>query len=434
MPGPAVADTSSPHPARPEVSPRSKPRWVERLKRWYLTAAVVLLNALLLLVVVNMSLSAVRYIRDRRPGLGQAALKRSTPLGRFGQHVLKAYPGKTEQEIASLIEEGRVAGFELFEYDPITQFRAKPFRGRYTNIAKEGFRLVRDQGPWPPPRNAINVFVFGGSTAFGSYVRDDETIASWLQSLAMQSRPSEPVFVYNFGQPGYISSQEGLLFYSLLLAGFVPDVAVFLDGLNDFVNGAGEPMFTQRLRRLMDGNDRRQTYGLADRLALVGALHSLRREPGEFRQAVQMDYQSEAFFDRVLSLWRANRRLVESIAKDFGVQSAFVWQPVPAYKYDVRHHMGYELYAGKPFPTHEVAFNYARMEGLRGELERNRNFLWLADMQEGRGENLYVDEVHYTAAFSRDIAQRICEFLDRQGFLRPTGAARRGSPASPDTP
>ncbi len=37
--------------------------------------------------------------------------------------------------------------------------------------------------------------------------------------------------------------------------------------------------------------------------------------------------------------------------------------------------------------------------------------LWLADMQENARENLYVDSVHYTAAFSKEIAGRICEFI-----------------------
>ena len=36
---------------------------------------------------------------------------------------------------------------------------------------------------------------------------------------------------------------------------------------------------------------------------------------------------------------------------------------------------------------------------------------WLADLQRDRSEPLYVDVAHYTAAFSRDIAQRIAGFV-----------------------
>ena len=47
------------------------------------------------------------------------------------------------------------------------------------------------------------------------------------------------------------------------------------------------------------------------------------------------------------------------------------------------------------------------MDTRRAELERQGNFFWLADIQEARRENLYVDRIHYSAAFSGDIAGEI---------------------------
>jgi hypothetical protein len=37
------------------------------------------------------------------------------------------------------------------------------------------------------------------------------------------------------------------------------------------------------------------------------------------------------------------------------------------------------------------------------------DFVWLADMQETRKEPLYLDAVHYTADFARDIAEEIAD-------------------------
>ena len=39
------------------------------------------------------------------------------------------------------------------------------------------------------------------------------------------------------------------------------------------------------------------------------------------------------------------------------------------------------------------------------------DFLWLADMQVGKTNNLYVDNIHYDAGFSREIARAIGTYL-----------------------
>jgi len=50
------------------------------------------------------------------------------------------------------------------------------------------------------------------------------------------------------------------------------------------------------------------------------------------------------------------------------------------------------------------------MESLRAQGQLGPNVLWLADIQLDKRENLYIDALHYTAAFSREIAGYICDF------------------------
>jgi hypothetical protein len=57
------------------------------------------------------------------------------------------------------------------------------------------------------------------------------------------------------------------------------------------------------------------------------------------------------------------------------------------------------------------------MDGMRGALDMPRHFLWLADMQKDKRENLFVDRVHYTAQFSAEIARRIVSFLENENLL-----------------
>ena len=47
----------------------------------------------------------------------------------------------------------------------------------------------------------------------------------------------------------------------------------------------------------------------------------------------------------------------------------------------------------------------------------NDRILWLGDMQAERHENLYVDSLHYTAAFTKDIAGEIRNALIARGLL-----------------
>src|SRR5439155_17899889 len=75
---------------------------------------------------------------------------------------------------------------------------------------------------------------FGGSTMWGTSQRDDHTIAAEaahrLQALA---GPNARVEVTNFGETGYVNTQELLQLMLELRAGHRPDVVVFYDGLNE---------------------------------------------------------------------------------------------------------------------------------------------------------------------------------------------------------
>lgn len=66
---------------------------------------------------------------------------------------------------------------------------------------------------------------------FGYEIRDDYTIASWLQKLLDSS--SYCTEVSNFGQIGYVSTQKMLALFVQLKRGNRPDIVIFYDGWND---------------------------------------------------------------------------------------------------------------------------------------------------------------------------------------------------------
>ncbi|RKZ05827.1 hypothetical protein DRQ25_15285 [Candidatus Fermentibacteria bacterium] len=114
-------------------------------------------------------------------------------------------------------------------YEPYVVWRADTSLYFEDEIGPDGFRITPVSNS---DSNAYKVFVFGGSTVWGTGVPDSSTIPSYLCEL-LQSSVSGPVDVRNFGQLGYVSTQEMIELCFQLRGGNVPDLVLFLDGMND---------------------------------------------------------------------------------------------------------------------------------------------------------------------------------------------------------
>jgi len=63
---------------------------------------------------------------------------------------------------------------------------------------------------------------------------------------------------------------------------------------------------------------------------------------------------------------------------------------------------------------------YSLLPASTGERKRRdpvEHFLWLADIQEGRRENLYLTDMHYRPVLAEQIADRISAALRERGLL-----------------
>ena len=392
----------------------------DKIKRLYTQGAIILLNTLILMLLLHAVCYVAIAIRHRSgsgPGPGPVAYGKA--------RVLQAYPGQAEADVLAMLHETWDEVGPRREYEALTEFKEAPFRGRYVNVDPAGFRAGKPQGPWPPDPANFNIFMFGGSTTFGYGVSDGETIPAAIQEL-LSKTPTRPVFVYNFGRGSYFSTQELMLYYSLLMKGSVPRVAIFLDGLNEFDYLAGDLEATPYLKSLVQEHRRGATKGglrsFLVNTSLGRAARWLRRRLEGRRPEPCPQGYNEDELARLCARWLTNKKLIEELSALFHVRPVFVWQPVPTYRYDyARYHLLRDL-GDEPLKKSNVPSRlaYALVERSRAALEQGNNFLWLADIQEERRENLYVDEIHYTAAFNKDIAARICGFLREKGF--PVGA------------
>jgi len=406
---------------------------LKRLPKLYAALGVLLLNTLLIFVCINVALLGYpAALAPPTPTIASGAPLQVYHLGPLRLDfdlARQAYPGRSDGAIIWLLLEthnlARVC-------DPVTKFREVPYLGENIHIDVAGYRWnAPHAAPFPPPTDAYTVFLFGGSTAFGFGESDANTIAAFLEKHLRQHFGSTAVYVYNFGRIFYYSDQERALFQALLANGAVPDVAIFLDGLNDFViySGTHPPDFescvtnpTQRLRL----NNTLQCR--SDELCLpLQALVSNRRQVTpiptpyrDFSQDKPAAAPTDAVYDpplddpatnrAVIARWLANKSAIEQSAAEHGVQTLFVMQPVPLYGYDLAYHLYYDEVADFGGNA-RVHYGYVLWDALYQEGALGARVLNLAHLGADAAENVYVDVFHYNAIFMDEIARALVEAL-----------------------
>ncbi len=380
----------------------------------YETAAGIALNTLFLLVLANVAVAVLLALYNHISGPIPSAVRDRM------ERLLQVYPGWAAGDIEEMLTETWTRGYV---YAPFVQHREGAFGGRFVNVDPNGFRLSRDQGPWPPDRDSVSIFVFGGSTTFGYGVADSQTIPSFLQETLSASGCGRSFAVYNFGRGNYYSEQEQVLFATQLAAGLTPDVAVFVDGLNEWKDA---PKFTARLDYFMSESKGQLVGRALKSLPLVEAAKVVRSRFGRREEATQKE-NLRHYAEQVVERWLRSKRLIGTMSREFDVLPIFVWQPVPTYRYDLNWHL-FAAESEEAFarPSHEaLRHGYAAMDRMRvspSGLESAGDFLWLADMQQSRRDPLYVDAAHYSARFSRDIAVQIADVISRKLGCGPSSA------------
>jgi lysophospholipase L1-like esterase len=389
----------------------------KKLIEIYRFCSITLLTTVIIFILVNITshlyLQLDEIFTNEDP-INLKYLKIARPL----------YPDFTEKEILDIIDE---TGGAHFTYTPYSQFKYKPYKGKYLNISPEGYRLVKNQCPWPLNKNYINVFVFGGSTTYGVRLTDSQTIPSYLQEYFSNSSFDKNICVYNYGRGYYFSSLEQVLFAKRIREAVVPDLAIFIDGLNDLTYTDEAPIFTKHFEEFVEilESGKLYLYSLPVTRWINHLTGKFTKTPVNEMYALkdndEKEHSLEAIKERVHRYIR-NKKIIEGVARAFDVKTLFVWQPVPYYKYDLQYH----LFAEKEFKTdyiYKLGYPYMKEYAKRHNL--GNNFLWIADMQENLKKPLYVDDIHYSQEMTELIAKKIYEFLQANKSLY----LKKGSPS-----
>jgi lysophospholipase L1-like esterase len=328
---------------------------------------------------------------------------------------------------------------------PYVYWKTAPMRSPYLNIDAHSNRVT-----WKPPRppgagghRVLRVFAFGGSTTWGAGARDDYTIPSLL-AKQFAGQAGYDIEVSNFGQMGWVTSQEVIYLYELLRRGAQPDLVIFYDGVNDTFLGyqdgiAGltqsEFLRAQEFGILASSTGRKKLYGTAIRTFLMntGLADLIKLMMGQDEGNVERkditplstiaylappsDFEGmNAIEQDVVDIYLFNRRFVEVLGQHFKFRSLFYWQPV--------------IYSKNPLTPLERNFvgSRSRQQFFSGTYRRiaaaapGAGVYDISGILNSERGDYFIDPWHITEAGNQIVARRMA--ADAQPLLAQAAQAR----------
>ncbi|HEX9331813.1 MAG TPA: SGNH/GDSL hydrolase family protein [Anaerolineales bacterium] len=296
------------------------------MRRFYNSAAIAVLNTLLLLVVIELISGGIVKIVDRPASKKLIARITGRPNDMIVYYQELSY--YQEQDWGPLYWKEFKRALRT-TYSPYVVWRSAPFDGTMINIDLSGYRHTPGA---ECGANAYKVYVFGGSAIWGWGSPDQNTIPALLES-ELQSKLGTPVCVMNYGENAYVSTQGVIHLMLLLESGQIPDVVIFYDGVNDVLaaSQSGTPIVHQNLSEISDLFEDHQ----APIMSFIQSSNSyqllqmmLSQIPiSAERQAPKLQYDPELLSDQVAEAYLNNYGIVSSLADTYHFDFYFFWQP-----------------------------------------------------------------------------------------------------------
>jgi lysophospholipase L1-like esterase len=304
-----------------------------------------------------------------------------------------------------------------FKRKSFVEFIEKEYQGKYVKISPYGFRYVKNQVLSFLDKNKINIFVFGGSTTFGYGVSNDETIPSYIQEL-LNKNYNNIVAIYNFGCGYHYSSQERIWFEQFIVNGVIPDIVIFIDGLNDFYFSKmkGGSYFSDQIAFISVSNIGFIIKTLINESATLNLCKAIVNEINWRSGQANANLASDNEILRAADRLSTNREMIRAVSKKFKITPIFVQQPVPMYNYDN---------SKRVFPADLKRLNkhinskrgYEIMvEQRKSGKITNKDILWCQNLK--IDEVQYIDTVHYSPQYSMRIAEAIVDYIDTNNIIR----------------
>jgi hypothetical protein len=356
---------------------------MKALRPWYFVVANTAMLVWLVLLGTDVAIRTLERFWSDTPGLSESERRN--------------YAHMAPADVDELL---RVHRAVRYRHAPVVEFVHQATTSRFVNIDAHGIRAnrktSRDIGAMQDA-----VWFFGGSTAFGFGVADDETIPAQLEKMI--NRP-----VINLGVNGYSSVKENLLLDHYLRVGYRPYVAIFLDGINE----SCEPnLYEEEMKLLVEEVERGYrwnfgrpvTYAWPRFIRLLKQGLNIPTDPVT-RQTLTCIRNGKSNELRTIHARTLAER--DALCRLYNSDCQTMVQPFPGL------HGRRDAFAARFLADggQELREAFEHLEPTW----RAAGATFLTDALDQHDTHGFIDELHYSAAASRLIAEAIAAHLERR--------------------
>ncbi len=331
---------------------------------------------------------------------------------RFKEYYLK-YPsiqkiykesGFNKEDTKKLLRETYEFNKGSWIYETFTGFRERPREEVFVNISQGGFRRNYKHSTKLNHLSTINkkdnnkkiIYFFGGSTTFGYGVSDNQTIPAYLEKNLNETA------VFNFGRAYYYSETENILIERLLKFGAVkPDIAIFLDGINERGDiKAYQDQMNQLFSTASKERPEKGTLGLAKPYFWI--LEKLKTKLAKkARVSIYTSTNNFKLYDlpkiSLESVFESNLQTRKAICSKYNIKCITFIQPIPG--------------------NHSInsIIDNERKDILKKQITLlktvDSEFIDLSKSLSDFKKQAYVDLIHYSPQANKIIADKISSYL-----------------------
>jgi len=339
-----------------------------------------------------------------------------------------------ENQIASPVYKGAEWAREFWQeeslrrkkptvYVPFRIWSVTDWHGKYINN-DPGIRGVWRRTINPAncdPQHRVSLWIFGGSTMYGTAVPDWATIPSYL-SRQVNAGSRDCVVISNFGVEGYVTDQELILLVELLKAGGRPDIVIFYDGVNDS-SLAWAPSGPTNAHFLFGTVKSRIEGSLSSRLDFLQKSYAVRlvrevlartRPAGSFAALVSNQQPNVI---STMNNYEANLHVAQVLSDAYKFKLYCFWQPILVYGHKPLVPFEQQMADRDASGTSAESAWFLTMIAVYREAERHAadkgGFVFLGDLFDSTREPIYVDEAHLGPRGNELAAQAIANFVDK---------------------
>jgi hypothetical protein len=392
----------------------------------YRAAAILVLNAILLLLCFEVAASGVYKLKNLLLGSPEETLLvgEGSPRQKISYYASQPWAPEFWNEF-------RLSRKQL-RYVPYVGWRRPAFEGKLIRIDQDGIRFTPGADCRP---GSYKVFAFGASTLWGTGAPDWGTIPAYIQA-GLAKRRSGLVCVVNFGETGYVSTQDVITLMMQLQAGNVPDLAVFYDGSDDiyaaYQSGhAGGHQNADRLAAIFERRDRSHPLlEWAQRSASFSLVSSAIKRSGIAKpgaEGVAMSTARElnipALSDGIVETYLGNYTLVSALAEKHHFKFFFFWQPFISVGQKRLTSEEQEIRNESDTDATYTELVRSVYHTIAETAQSHKNLHDLAHVFDGCDGLLWIDSAHVTPPGNELLAVRMLQILEARSSARDSRAA-----------